>query len=69
MAQVIGMKMGHIHEDIQRSWTVDDWMKTTKYHVTRSSRARILRLARSKKYFVFMARRYFVIFRPRAAHP
>jgi hypothetical protein len=63
MAQVIGMKLGHIHPDIQKAWSVDGWKNRHRWHVTRSSRARILRMARSGKYKVFMAKRYFVLFR------
>ena len=62
MASTIGMKLGKIHPDIQKAWSVDTWMNRRRYHITRSSRARLLRLARSGKYQVFMAKRYFVIF-------
>ena len=62
MAKVIGMKFGKIHKDIQKVWTVDCWMNRHKFYVTKSSRKRILRLARSGNYKVFIAKRYFVIF-------
>lgn len=66
MTNAIGMKLGNIHPGIQKAWSVDGWMNRHKFYVTRSSRARILRLARSGKYTVFMAKRYFVIFRKQA---
>lgn len=62
MAQVVGMKLGKTHKDIQKAWSVDTWMNRRRYHLTNASRARILRLARSGNYQVFMAKRYFVIF-------
>lgn len=63
MAVVIGMRIGRVHNAIQRAWSVDTWMNRKQYHISRSTRARILRMARSGKYKVFMAKRYFVLFR------
>ncbi len=62
MARAIGMKLGHIHPDIQKVWSVDRLMSRRRFYVTRSSRIRILKLARSGSYKVFIGTRYFVIF-------
>ncbi len=63
MTRAIGMKLGKIHPDIQKVWTVDEYINRRRFFATRASRARILRLARSGNYTVFMAKRYFVIFK------
>lgn len=63
MTNAIGLKIGQVHREIPRAWGIGKHMRHRWYYPTRSSRARILRLARSKKYQVFFAGKYFTIVR------